>query len=190
MSKEEYLTALHIDSQQFQQLLTDYWKSYSDYTHWQFWMVLFLFIAPLVFLYFFIDRKRIFEVFFYGYTVNMLWTFIDTMLLRKGLFIHNYFLIPSLPSATNMTTSLLPVVFLFVYQYCTNRQRNFYLYTIIVSAIIAFGFATIEEKVGFVSFYGSMNQVYIFLIDIGICFTSYWFTIFFLRMKENAFANK
>lgn len=51
---------------------SDYWKDYSDFGNWQFWVVLGLLIIPLLVLCFTIDRIRIFELFFFGYTVHIL----------------------------------------------------------------------------------------------------------------------
>jgi hypothetical protein len=163
---------------------SDYWKDYSDFGNWQFWVVLALLIIPLLVLCFTIDRKRMFELFFFGYTVHILWTYIDIALGRNGYFVHKYFLTPLLPNAANMTASVLPVGFLLVYQYCTNKQKNFYLYTIILSACFAFAFASIEQYMGFVEFRKGMNQFYLFLIDLGIVFISYWFTKFILKIKK------
>lgn len=102
-------------------------------------------IAPLIVLYFTVDQKRILQLFFFKYTVHMLWTYNDTGL---KYFVHTYFLKPILPNVINMTASALPVSFLLLYQYCMNKNKNFYLYTLGLSAVFSFGFATVESYMG------------------------------------------
>jgi hypothetical protein len=165
-------------------LYSSYWKQYSDFGTWQFWLVFSLLVIPIILLFFTIDRKRIFEIFFFGYTVHMLWSYIDIALGRNGYFVHTSFLTPLLPHATNMTASVLPVGFLLVYQYCTNNKKNFYLLSVILSAVFAFGFASFEEFLGLVEVRKGMNNFYIFLIDIGIVFISNWITKWLLRIKN------
>ncbi|MBY0144990.1 hypothetical protein [Neobacillus niacini] len=184
MEYKKYWDLIYQKNTDVNALYSDYWKEFSHLGTWQFWVVLALLVIPLLVLFFTVDRKRIFELFFFGYTIHILWTYIDIALGRNGYFVHHYFLTPSLPNAANMTASVLPVGFLLLYQYCTNKQKNFYLYTLIVSACFAFIFASIEQYMGFVEFRKGMNQFYLFLIDIVIVVSSYWFTKFILRVKN------
>jgi hypothetical protein len=184
MDYKEFWDHLYEKKNELNTLYSDYWNEYSSFGTWQFWVVLSLLVIPLIILCFTIDRKRIFELFFFGYTIHMLWTYIDIALGRNGYFVHKYFLTPLLPNAANITASVLPVGFLLTYQYCKNKQKKFYLYTGIISALFAFVFASVEEYIGFVEFRKGMNQLYLFLLDIVIVFCSYWFTKFILRVKN------
>ncbi|MED4453856.1 hypothetical protein [Metabacillus fastidiosus] len=184
MNYEEYWEKIYEKRDELNSLFSAYWDQYSSLGNWQFWVVLFLFIFPLVLLYFKIDRTRVFEILFFGYTVHLLWAYTDITLGRSGYFVHTYFLMPIFPNASNMTASVLPVSFLLLYQYCTNHKKNFYLYAIILSAVFAFGFASIEEYFGLVNFRRGMNQFYLFLIDVGAAFISYWFTNLILKCKK------
>ncbi|TXC89815.1 hypothetical protein FS935_15750 [Metabacillus litoralis] len=177
MEYSEYWDKIDSKKEELNSLISSYWDSYSHMGTWQFWTVVALLLFPLVILYFLVDRKRIFELFFFGYTVHVLWTYFEIALERLGLFVHTYFLTPIFPYALSMTASALPVGFLLVYQYCTNRNKNFYLYTLVLSAIFAFGFASVEDYLGLLSFDKGMNQFYLFLIDIVIVFISYRFTL-------------
>ncbi|MGG3564390.1 hypothetical protein ABES03_22635 [Neobacillus rhizosphaerae] len=163
---------------------SSYWNQYSDFGNWQFWLVFVLFLFPLILLVFSVDRKRIFELFFFGYTVHILWAYTDIALGNSGFFVHKYFLLPVLPNATNVTASVLPVGFLLVYQYCTNHKKNFFLYTILFSAVFAFGFASIEKYLGLVDFRKGMNQFYLFLIDLVIVFIAFWITKLLLKVRD------
>ncbi len=185
MTYREYWEQIYEKHEELNSIISSYWNNYSHMGTWQFWVVIFLLLFPLFLLYFTVDRKRLFELFFFGYTAHMLWAYIDIMLESYGYFVHPYFLVPALPLALNMTASALPVGFLLVYQYCTNNQKNFYLYTLILSAVFAFGFGSIEAHFGLVIFDKGMNQFYLFLIDIVIAFTSFWFTKFISRIVNN-----
>ncbi|WP_078379261.1 hypothetical protein [Sutcliffiella halmapala] len=186
MDYNQYWEQIFHHNNELRSLFSSYWQQYSDMTNWQFWLVLTLLVSPLILLYFTVDRKRIFEVFFFGYTVHILWTYADMILARNNLFIHPYFLVPILPYASNMTASVLPVGFLLLYQYCTNHNKNFYLYTILLSALFAFGFATIEEYSGLVFFRKGMHQVYLFILDLVIAYITYWITRLLIRFKKAA----
>jgi hypothetical protein len=183
VSYKQYWGNIHEQSDKLQKLLSSYWHQYSDFGNWQFWVVLASLVLPLVLLYFTADRTRIFEVFFFGYTVHVLWAYTDIALGRTGYLTHTFFLTPQLPNATNITASILPVAFLLLYQYCTNHQKNFYLYTILLSAVFSFGLAPLEHYFGFIDSGKGMSLYYIFLIDIGITLVAYWFTRLLVKTK-------
>lgn len=184
----EYWDKIYEKSDEYNSLITSYWNDYSHMGTWQFWVGMFLLIAPLILLYFTIDRKRIFEIFFFGYTVHILWTYVSIVLERYSYFVHHYFITPILPFTLNITVSILPVGFLLMYQYCTNSKKNFYLYTILLSAVFAFGFASIEDWMGLVDFRKGANQLHIFFIDIVIAFLAYWFTKLIIKLKGRAYS--
>jgi hypothetical protein len=186
MEYEEYWEQIKDKSEELNSIISSYWSTYSNMGTWQFWMVVSFLVLPLILLYFTVDRKRMFELFFFGYTVHMLWTYIDLALERYGYFIHTYFLTPVFPMALSMTASALPVGFLLIYQYCTNKKKNFYLYTLLLSAVFAFGFASLEYRLGLSEFNKGMNQTYLFLIDVGIALISFWFTKLIRRAVYNA----
>ncbi|WP_407269632.1 hypothetical protein [Radiobacillus sp. PE A8.2] len=170
MDYKEYWKTIYEKNEELNALISAYWNDYSNLGTWQFWVVVSLMVLPLILLYFTVDRRRIFELFFFGYTVHLLWTYMDIVLERYGYFVHTYFLTPLFPFALNMTASALPVGFLLVYQYATNHNKNYYLLILIASALFAFGFASIETAIGMMEFRKGMNYFYLFLIDIIIAF--------------------
>jgi hypothetical protein len=185
MSYSEYWEQIYSQSEKMNSLITSYWREFSGLSTWQFWVVLALMVLPLILVYLAVDRSRTFEIFFFGYTVHILWTHADSFFERYSYFVHTYFLFPMFPYALNMTASALPVGFLLIYQYCTNHRKSFLLYTILGAAVYAFGFATLEEWAGLVHFNKGMTQFYIFLIDIAIAYAAYLLTRFVKRMSEN-----
>lgn len=185
VSYDQYWKQLYGQKDKLNELYSSYWNQYSDFGTWQFWVVCFLLVAPLIWVYFVVDRKRIFELFFFGYTVHMIWNYVEIALGRNGYFIHKYFLTPVLPNATNMTASFLPVCFLLLYQYCSNRQKNYYLYSLVLCAVLVFGFASLEVYFGFAEYRNGMNSFYLLLISVAIVYLSYWFTKFVLKLKAD-----
>ena len=149
MEYKEYWSQIHKESEEFNSIISSYWNEYSHIGTWQFWVIVSLLIIPLILLYFTVDRKRIFEIFFFGYTVHILWTYVDIPLERYGYLVHTYFISPAFPFAINMSASALPVGFLLLYQYCTNHNKNFYMYTLLLSAFFAFVISSIEQVFGY-----------------------------------------
>lgn len=184
MGKDQYWDEIYNVRDKLNADLISYWKEFSFLDDWQFWLVLALLVLPLVLLYVYVDRTRIFEILFFGFCVHMLWTYTDTLLGFTSLFVHQYFIVPLLPYALSMTSSVLPVGYLFVYQYATNHGKNFYLYAILVSAVFAFVFLPIEDFMGLSEFNKGMNMFYLFLIDLAIAFLSYWLTLFVKRLRK------
>jgi len=185
MTYHEYWNEIHGLQAELHQFLVSYWNDYSNAGTWQFWTILFLLVLPLIILYFAVDRSRIFELFFFGFVVHMLWTYSDAALSRMNFLTHTYFLSPYFYFTFSVTASLLPTGFLLLYQYCTNHHKNFYLYTIGLSFIFAFIFLTFEEYLGLVDMHNGMRKLYVFFIDIAIAYAAYWFTKFVLKLRKN-----
>ncbi|MFD1445202.1 hypothetical protein [Oceanobacillus profundus] len=181
----EYRDELYVKTEEFNGLISNYWNDYSNFGTWQFWVTLLVFILPLVLLFFAVDRSRIFEVFFFGFMVHILWTYASIILERYNFMFHTFFLAPALPYSLNITVSILPVGFLLLYQYTTKHRKNFYVYAILLSAVFAFGFATLEEWMGLLELHKGTNNFHIFLVDLAVVFISYWVTLFIKSLKDN-----
>ncbi len=185
MDFQQYWENIYDTSEKLNSLLLDYWREYSYFDDWQFWVAVGFLVVPLILLFFFVDRKRIFEVLFYGYSVHILWNYTDTLLGSSNYFVHKYFAFPLLPYALSLTSSFLPVGFLLVYQFSTNHNKNVYFYTILFAAIFAFILAPLESVFGLIDLHYGMNYFYIFLIDIVIAFLALWLTKFILYLRHN-----
>ncbi|WP_202079923.1 hypothetical protein [Caldalkalibacillus salinus] len=186
MTFKEYWEEIYDTNDKFNQLIGLFWQEYAHMGTWQFWVVAGLFLAPLVLLYFTVDRRRIFEIFFFGYTVHIFWGYTDIFLGRSNYFIHTYFLAPMLPFALNMTASFLPVSFLLLYQYCTNHNKNFYIYAAILSAVFSFLLVTIEVQLGLAELRKGIRMYHIFIIDIIIVYFAYGFTRLCVKLRNQA----
>lgn len=173
MSKEQYWEHIYRLRSELNDIVFAYWTEHSGFSSWQFWTVSAMLVLPIAWLWFAADRRRLFEIFFFGYTVHMLWSYTVTMLDRYNLFVHQYAVIPTLPFGLSITASIFPVSFLLLYQHCTDREKNFPLYAVGVSAVFSFGFANIERALGFLDMRGGMNSLYLLLIDLAIVFVAY-----------------
>ncbi|TYS18622.1 hypothetical protein FZC78_03605 [Rossellomorea vietnamensis] len=176
MNYEEYWDRLYQTGDELNSLFHHYWSVYSSFDSWQFWVVLILTVGPLILLIFTVDRSRVFELFFLGYSIHLLWTYIDVPLERYGYFVHKYFFVPIYPYSLNMTAAVLPVSFLLLYQYCTSRKKDFFVYSALMSAVFSFVFAPLESVIGLLELRKGMNYAYLLLIDLAVVYFCYIFT--------------
>ncbi|GAB3042805.1 hypothetical protein [Virgibacillus ainsalahensis] len=170
--------------EQLSNLYSEYWSLYSGMDTWYFWVNIASVLLPLIFLYFVIDRKRLFEISFFGFTIHILWMNVDTILAEQNFLIHPHTLTPLTTSGITVTAVLLPVTFMLLYQHCTNKGKNFYFYAVIASVIFAFGLGGLSSIFGLLEFHKGMNLTYLLFIDVGIAFLSLWFTKLFLKIKN------
>lgn len=185
MSVEEYWNKINHASEKVSSLISSYWHEHSDWSSWQFWIILAFLILPLIVLLIKLDKEKSLQVLFFGYTVHMLWTYLEIVLIRLGYMDHHYFLLPFLPQAIGITSSLLPVTFMLLYQYCLKHNKNFLIWTIVLSAVIAFVFVPIEKKIGFLAILKGFNNFHIFLIDIVNSMIAYGLTKFFIAFYKH-----
>lgn len=84
---------------------------------------------------------------------------------------------------------MLPVAFMLLYQFCTNREKNFYIYTIILSLIFAYVFGSLSVATELLKMSKGMNLTYLFLIDLAVVFLALWATKLFCKMKVSGKRN-
>ncbi len=120
---------------------------------WYFWFNIACFILPLIILIIVIDRKRIFEICFYGYFVHILASRVDSFLESNNYLVHPHSLTYLLPSDVTVTSVVLPVSFIFIYQYCTNQKKNFYFHALLLSLVISYGLDSMFLAVACLAFW-------------------------------------
>ncbi|WP_017186106.1 hypothetical protein [Alkalibacillus haloalkaliphilus] len=186
MTFEEYWNRIFELTERLSQLTDSYWHEYSSWDTWQFWLNIILLILPLIILYFAIDRTRMFEILFFGLAIHMLWNYSSNYLESQVYFRTLYFITTVLPSAFTMVASAMPVAFMLVYQYCTNHGKNYYIWAVVLSATFAFGVGSLEIMFGITYMGGGFHYFYLFLIDIVIAFSTYWFVRAMLKARNKA----
>ncbi len=165
-------------------VINHYWKIYSSYDTWQFWLILFMFIMPLVAFVYFIDRKKLFLVSFYGYTFHVFLSYLDAFMNRNNFWEYPYFMIPFLTSNIAIDAALIPVSYLLLYQFTLNKNKNFYAYGFVLSLFFAFIYAGTLQWLGLYRLSNGMNNFYLFFIDYGLALFAYWFTSIFLHFSK------
>ncbi|KAB7664306.1 hypothetical protein [Bacillus sp. B1-b2] len=185
MSVKEYWREIDSLSKEVSTLFNSFWHEYSNWSHWQFWVLLFFILFPLIVLLIKLDKENTFEMLFYAFTVHMLWTYTELSLIRLGYMDHYYFIFPFLPQALGITASFLPISFMFVYQYCKYSKKKFVVWTLLLSAIMSFVFAPIEQSIGLLNISNGLTYIYIFVIDFVIAVSAYCLTKFFCKFYKS-----
>jgi hypothetical protein len=186
MSEKQLYGEIYHYKEQLSQATTRFWNQYSGPDTWYFWFNLAAFLLPLLYLYFKVDKRRLFEISFYGYTAHVLWSNADYILSSYNLLAHPHSLLQAVPGGISVTAVIFPVTFMLLYQYCTNKSKNFYLYGIGASIIFAYGFGYISKVLGLLKMHNGMNLTFLFLIDIAVAFISLWATRLFLKIKSKS----
>ncbi|MBM6618711.1 CBO0543 family protein [Bacillus suaedaesalsae] len=171
VDKQENLTNLGID----------YWMKYSHFGTWQFWVNLLLLLVPILIVYLKIDRKDIFRIGFFGFTVHVLFAYIDSSGIRLGLWGYPYQVIPFLPSFS-LDAAIIPVTIMLIYQWTIRNGKNFYFVSIIAALVFGFGFKPLLVMIGLFEKYKWINYFYIYLIYQLLFLVGYWLTKIFLRL--------
>lgn len=184
MDYKQYWDQIHKNQNELNSLITSYWNKYSSMGDWQFWLIATTLIAPLILLGFTVNRKRIFEVFFFGFAVHMLISYSFIAMGHRGYLVHHYFITPLLPFGINMSASIIPVGFLLIYQYCTDKNKNFYLYALLLGALFSFGMGAINKYIGLTELRKGATLFHLFLLDTGVAYISYWLTRLILKFTE------
>ncbi|MBC8059740.1 MAG: hypothetical protein H7Y18_03655 [Clostridiaceae bacterium] len=115
-----------------------YWNEYSAYDDWHFWILVVLSILPLIVLFLFMDRRRMFHLGFFGFNVHICHSYIDIAAVNLGKWTYPYKLIPIYPISFAFDASLIPVTFMLLYQWTLNHKKNFYLYATMPAFFFAF----------------------------------------------------
>jgi hypothetical protein len=162
----------------------DYWQRYSFGT-WQFWVNVAMLILPLVMLYFLIDRKKALLLGFFGFSVHILFTYIDSFGASFGLWNYPFKALPLLPVSFALDVSLVPVSFMLLYQWTLNNNKNYYVYFIGLSVVFAFIFKPIMTSLGLFQLNRWAHYYHLFLGYMIISVLSKWITNLFLHfLKE------
>ncbi|WP_100012470.1 hypothetical protein [Lentibacillus sediminis] len=184
MNRTQLYNEIYETKDRLASLYSEYWSNFAGPETWYFWFNLASVVLPLVLLFFVIDRERIFEISFFGYSAHMLWLNTDTILSAQNFLTHPHGISHLFPIGITVTAVLFPVTFMLLYQHCTNKGKNFYLYAVIVSAIFAYVLGGLSDLLDLLRMHKGMNLTYLFLIDVAVVFVALWATRLFLRIKR------
>jgi hypothetical protein len=163
---------------------TEYWFQYSHMGTWQFWFNIVMLVVPLIFLYFFLDRKKALHIGFFGFNIHVWFTYVDVTGARFGFWSYPYQSIPFIPVSFGLDVSFMPVVFMLIYQYALNNDKNFYLYALGMSALHSFVIKPIMYFFDLFHLYRGTEYYHLFLLLIPILVVSKWITRLFLKFEK------
>lgn len=164
----------------------DYWQDYSSFDSWQFWVNLSFIVIPLIILFFTIDRRKIFLLGFFGFNIHVWGVYLDAVATRNNFLEYPFKAIPFLPFHVGIDTSLVPVLFILLYQWTLNQNRNFYIYSLLLIAFISFIVRPITVLHHLLHLKNGANYLHIFIGYILVTLVSIGITNIFryLHMKK------
>ncbi len=96
-------------------------------------------------------------------------------------------MIPYIPVSIPVDGSFVPVAFMLAYQFALNRNKNFYLVTLVTASMIT-SIAWIWLQLGLLTLSKGMNILHIYFIEVSLAILAYWFTKLFIALsKKNAY---
>lgn len=181
----DFFNKVYSMQQEISKVQTEYWKLYSNVDSWQFWLLLFMFVLPLIALFFLIDKEKIFLIGFYGFSVHMIISYFDLIIVKMGYWQYRYTLVPFLSFSVAFDVSLVPVVLMLVYQWTLKHNKNFYVYSITAAFLLAIMWTPIFTSLNIIQFYKGMNFLIIFVIKICVVLIAKFIVgMFFFRKNH------
>lgn len=132
-SFEEVLEA----KKHFALLHKEYWL-YENLWTWQWWLILFVSIAPWFLWWKLLDKKRLFEILTFGLMLLSISVVLDIIGDKHLAWAYPMSLHWTLtPPLKPYDITIIPVTYMLVYQYC-HSWRSFFVGMVIVSTVFAF----------------------------------------------------
>jgi hypothetical protein len=186
-SQENMLTSLK-DIQRIQtEAWTSYWQQYSDFGNWQFWVLAALLVFPLIVLFFAIDKRKALLLGFYGYSVHVFFTYVDAIGANMIKWFYPYKIFPILASSVSLDVSLVPVTYMLVYQFTLNRDKNYYLFLLLLSAFFAFIFKPLLVTIGLFEMDSGTNYFSLFIGYVVVGLIAKCITNIFVYFEKKAY---
>ncbi|WP_041964932.1 hypothetical protein [Mesobacillus selenatarsenatis] len=172
-----------------QKALNEYWWDFSLYTSFEYWLMVLFLVAPLILLLLKINKNKLFQILFYGYSIHMPFGYIDLYGRNMGYWNYPFPVIPVLPGIS-LDSSLIPIIFIFVYQSSMTSNKKYYLYATITSVILSFVFKPMLVGLGLFKMYGSINYFHLFISYVSVFIFAKVITDFFLWNKKRYRSNE
>lgn len=182
-NQKKVIDTLNEKQKAFTQDWSEYWHQYSSFDTWQFWFMVIIFIVPLIVLYFKLDRSKAFHLGFFGFNIHVWLGYIDRFGVGSGFWEYPYQPVIILPNNVTLDASLIPVIFMMMYQWILANNKNYYVYMIILSAGLAFIFKPLLALHFFLTFYIDFPYFYLFLGYLVIFTLSKVITDIFLHFQ-------
>ncbi|MFA4884762.1 MAG: CBO0543 family protein [Desulfotomaculaceae bacterium] len=137
---------------------------YEKVISFQWFFLVFLLIAPWIIWWRFVNRKNIAEIFSFGLLISVISSFLNATGLQLLLWSYPYKLLPYSSRAFSISYSVLPVIFMLMYQYF-RTWKSFATANVIMALIFAFILQPILKWMGM---YTMINWSYFYSFAIYI----------------------
>jgi len=132
---EEYLQILQL-RREMGHLSLQHWLR-DDLHKWTFWLNFFMVFIPWIIWWKFVDRKRITEIFAYGLLISVASGFMDVIGSEYAVWGYPDVLFPDIARLFPIDLTVIPVVYMLVYQRYSD-WRSFFIASTITAAVFSF----------------------------------------------------
>ena len=120
----------------------------TDFNTFSWWFQIALAVIFMAAWWKLVDKKRLLELSFYGFTVQTITIWLDEAGYEIGLWYYPVDLIPIFPPSTAIDYIMLPVLYALIYQYC-RTWKAFIPAAVLMSGIFSFILEPLLSKFGF-----------------------------------------
>ena len=120
----------------------------TDFNTLSWWFEVALAIVCLFVWWKLVDKERLLELSFYGFSIMTVSIWLDQVGYELGVWYYPVDLIPVFPPSTAIDYIMLPVIYALVYQYYS-PWKSFLIATFLMSGIFSFILEPLLEKFGF-----------------------------------------
>jgi hypothetical protein len=117
-------------------LSLEHWVKYEVWK-WNWWLSVALTFVPLYIWWIIADKKRLMEIVTYGFFINISASFLDVVGSEFVLWDYPVRVIPNLPRLVPIDFTVIPVVYMLIYQYFP-KWKGFLIASTGVAAIFSF----------------------------------------------------
>jgi hypothetical protein len=170
-------------TQKISEVRSSYWVEKVVFSY-QWWLLLILITIPWVIWWKLLDKKRVFEVLFYGSMISLISILFDDIGSYFMLWIYQYQLIPISPRLNPIDLTVMPVTYMIVFQYF-KKWKSF----LIAQTLLAAGATFVAEPLfTWLKIYEPLNWefYYSFFIYILLGIGMKWITENLVRMQVHA----
>ena len=182
--QEKQLSKILTQQENVIEMWVEYWKAFSTWDTWQFWAIILVWVIPLIVIYFAIDKRKIFQIGFYGFNIHAWFSYSDAIAIRTSHISYPFQVIPFMPVNFALDASLVPVSFMLLYQWCLNHNKNVFLYGTILSVIFSFGLKPLLVSLDLLQLHKGTTYFFIFLNYLLILVLTIFITKIFIYLKN------
>ncbi|CAG7633932.1 hypothetical protein PAECIP111802_01996 [Paenibacillus allorhizosphaerae] len=137
------------------------WKADSLFT-WEWFLLAGLTTIPLIIWWKVLDKKRAYEIAFYGCMINIMAIILDDFGTNLSWWGYPIKLLPTIPPLLTADSILVPIVLMIVYQRYSSNWKSHVISNLIIAALVAFIAEPIFIWIGYYEL-NSWKLIYSFL---------------------------